>query len=277
MCDEQQSPQSLRRRSLLRAAGALAVAPSALALTALPTQAAASTYIGSGSYRVHTTKRTGYRAYGQGHIGTHTGPYQWGYNDGFLPICNAWADTYGSVLLFMTGGQTKAAWFGCITVYGGTGSSNHVQGNAFDVTAVYHTNGAFVDCNYSHFAHAGVTHNRRYAGLAWSARKHMPEVGIVGTQSSHSNHIHAGRYKNGSASLLLTKTTWDAYLVQYSCKAFMGVPIAIDGAWGPQTTSYYNELVRRLGLSARNPFGVTKDAQDLAHMLAAYGVVGAAI
>jgi hypothetical protein len=271
---------TISRRTLLGGAAAVALTPALATATATPALAAITqSRLGNGGYRVPTTRRTGYTPYGAGHIGTHTGEVNWTYNDGFYPICNAWIDSYHSILRWQTGGAVGIWFVGLITVTGGSGSSNHVAGNAVDITAIYHTDGNFADCNYSHFGHAGAVHNRRYAALAWSARKHMPEVGIVGTESSHSNHVHAGRYKNGSASLLLSHfgRSWDAWLVQYTCKVFMGAPIALDGNWGNQTETYYLELMRRLGYAGRNPFGSTAHLQDLAHTITAYGVIGAAI
>jgi hypothetical protein len=90
--------------------------------------------------------------------------------------------------------------------------------------------------------------------------------------------MHFGRYKNGSTSLLLSHygRNWDAWLVQYSCKAFLGVPISVDGNWGPQTETSFNQLMARLGMAGRNPFGSTAHVRDLAHTLAAYGSVAAA-
>lgn len=263
----------LSRRGALRGGMALAAGAAVTVGMAAPAAAAVTRNAIGYAYHVPTRGRTGYN----GQLGVHPSVTSYTYNNDFYVICAQWADTYGSVLKYMTAGSVTTSWFGCIGVTGGSGSSNHVTGNAFDCTAVQHTNGEFVDCNYSHQSGAGVVNNRRYAGLAWSGRKHMPEVGIVGTEPKHFNHIHFGRYKNGSASLLLTQTAWDAWLVQYSCKAFMGVPIALDGQWGSQTTGYYNELMRRLGLSGRNPFGSTADLQSLAHTLTAKGVVGQAV
>ena len=143
-------------------------------------------------------------------------------------------------------------------------SGNHGTGNAFDLTYVQHSNVDFVDADYSHRASAGLTHNRRYAGLAWATRKHLPEVGIVGSDPTHSNHIHAGRYKNGSASLLLSHygTSWDAYLMQYACNAFMSWGLAYDGDWGSQTEAAYLELMRRLGLPATGGSSHSARSQD---------------
>lgn len=272
--------RGLTRRTVLKLGSVAAASPVLGVVGASPALASTSqSRVGSGGYRVPTTLRNGFAPYGSGSIGTHTGEYAFTYNDGFYPLCNAWADTYHSILRWQTAGAVGVWFFGCIGVTGGSGSSNHVQGNAFDMTAVYHLDGNFVDCNYSHYSYAGVTHNRRYAGLAWATRKHLPEVGIVGTHPTHGNHFHAGRYKNGSSSLLLSHfgRSWDAWLVQYSCKAFMGVPIALDGNWGNQTETYYQQLMGRLGMSGRNPFGSTRDLQDLAHTLCAYGVIAAPI
>jgi hypothetical protein len=260
--------------------GAAAAAATLLGVGGAAPAVAATTQsrIGINATRVPTCYRTGYAAYGSGSISTYRGETAFTYNDTFYGLCNAWADTYGSILAWMTGGATRVWFFGCagVTV---NKPGNHGTGNAFDCTGVYHTSGDFVCGNYSHRSYAGVVHNRRYAGLAWAARKHVPEVGIVGTDSSHANHMHFGRYKNGSTSLLLSHygRSWDAWLVQYSCKAFLGVPIALDGDWGPQTETYFQQLLARLGMSGRNPFGVTAHVQDLAHMLTAYGVVGAAL
>lgn len=224
------------------------------------------------------SRPTRYRTAYNGQLGVHPKVTAFTYNNDFFVTCANWADTYGGVLKFMTSGRVDSSWFGCAGVGGGTNpNSNHYRGNAFDCTAVYHTDGGYVDCNYSHTAGAGVVNNRKYAALAWSGRKYMPEVGIVGSEPRHSNHIHFGRYKNGSGSLLLTRTAWDARLVQYTCKAFMGVPIAVDGQWGSQTTGYYNQLMSRMGMSGRNPFGSTAHLQDLAHMITARGVVGLTI
>lgn len=230
--------------------------------------------VGTGGYRIPTTRRTGYN----GLIGTHTGQTYWTYDEGFYLICLNWIDTYHSILQYVTAGSVKAWFVGYITVLAtDDSSSNHYRGNAVDITALYHLNGDFVDCNYSHRQEAGIRHNRRYAGLGWSARKHMPEVGIVGSDSSHSNHIHAGRFNpppNGSSSLVLRRSPWDAWLMQYTCKVFMGVPIALDGDWGNQTEWYYTDLMNRLGLNPAAPFNNTRALQDLAHTLTARGLVG---
>ena len=257
------------RRAALRGGLALLGGAGASVVLAAPAMASvASSRIGYG-YSVPTRYRSGWN----GQLGSHPQVTSFTYNNDFFVICAYWADTYGSVLRYMTSGGVGSSWFGCVGVTGNK-PGNHGTGNAFDCSAVYHTDGSFVDCNYSHTAGAGVVNNRRYAALAWSGRKYMPEVGVVGTEPSHSNHIHFGRYKNGSGSLLLSKTAWDAWLMQYSLKAFMGVPIALDGQWGSQTTGYYNQLMTRLGMSGRNPFGSTADLQDLAHMLTAKGVAG---
>lgn len=278
MSRDSYQPQ-LDRRNLLKAGLIATAAPAMVLGTAESAHAALTKYstIGTGGYAVPTRLRTGWN----GLIGVHPANYTFTYEDAFHTLCNNWADTYHSILLWMTAGAIGTSWFGATGVYnsGAAPGSNHRTGNAFDLTAVYHTNGAFVDCNYSHLSSAGTTHNRRYAGLAWATRKHCPEVGIVGSASSHSNHIHVGRYKNGSSSLLLSHfgRSWDAWLVQYSCKAFMGVPIAVDGNWGNQTETYYNTLMSRLGLTASGPFSSTTALQNLAHTLCAKGVVAAAI
>lgn len=268
------SGTGLTRRAALRGGLVLLGGAGASVVAAAPAMANVQfSSIGYG-YPAPTRRRTGYN----GLLGTHPSVSSFSYNNDFFVICAYWADTYGSVLRYMTSGGVGTSWFGCIGVGGSKPGSNHDKGNAFDCTAVYHTDGGYVDCNYSHRADAGVVNNRRYAALAWSGRKHMPEVGIVGSDPSHGNHIHFGRYKNGSPSLLLSRPsnrkTWDAWLMQYSLKAFMGVPIAVDGRWGSQTTGYYNQLMARLGMSGRDPFGSTAHLQDLAHMLTAKGVVG---
>lgn len=265
-------PLAISRRGALRGGAVLAAGAVTTFGVAAPASAAVTRNTIGYYYNVPTRYRSGWN----GSLGSHPSVTSFTYNDTFYTICAQWADTYGSVLKYMTAGAVTSSWFGCVGVTVNK-PGNHGTGNAFDCSAVYHTNGSYVDCNYSHTSGAGVVNNRKYAGLAWSGRKHMPEVGIVGTESSHSNHIHFGRYKNGSSSLLLTTGSWDAWLVQYSCKAFMGVSIALDGQWGSQTTGHFNELKRRLGMSARNPFGSTTDLQDLAHTLTARGVAGQAI
>lgn len=264
----------LGRRTLLKG-GTVLAATAALGGGLTGTAHALSGYsrLGNGGYQVPTTLRTGFAPYGAGSVGTHTGEHAFSYDDWFHVLCDSWIDTYNSVLLWQTAGAVRVWFVGSAGVYVPK-PGNHGSGNAIDVTAVYHSDGSFADNNYSHLAHAGVAHNRRYAALAWSGRKHLPEVGIVGTEASHANHVHLGRYKNGSSSLLLTRSSWDAWLVQYTCWALLGVPIARDGRWGSQTESYYRTLMSRLGMGGRDPFGSTADLQDLAHTLTAYGVIG---
>jgi hypothetical protein len=283
MSDDQQSASHrFDRRMLLKASAAVAGTTAVLGVAnATPANAHGElilrSQVGASGYVNPTRYRTAYTAYGQGSIGVHPSVTSFYYNPTFYNICGNWVATYESVMLWQTGGNTSVSWIGCAGVHVDNGASNHTYGNAFDLTHVRQSNGGWVDCNYSHRSYAGVGNNRRYAGLAWSMRKHMPEVGIVGSDSSHANHIHGGRYKNGSASLLLTKGEWDTWLMQYACKAFMGVPIALDGIWGPQTQGYYNELKRRLGISSYDPFTNVSHLQSMAHMLVAHGVIAAAI
>jgi hypothetical protein len=261
---------TISRRGALRGGMVLAASAATTVGVVSPASAAVSrSRIGYG-YHVPTHLRTGYDGNG---VGVHGGETPFTYDDGFYVTCAEWADTYGSVLAYMTAGAVTSAWFGCIGVTVSK-PGNHGAGKAFDCSASYHTDGGFVDCNTAHLPGAGVVANRNYAGLAWSGRKHMPEVGIVGTDSSHSNHIHFGAVKNGSTAVQLDTGPWDAWLVQYSCQAFMGVPIAVDGQWGAQTQGYFDELLGRLGMAGRNPFASATDLQDLAHTLTAKGLVG---
>ena len=274
-----QHGREFSRRTLLKGSALVAATAAVGAGLTGTAQAASYSRIGTGDYSVPTTYRTGFTPYGGGSIGTHTGEFAFPYDDWFHVICDSWIDTYTSILRWQTAGAVGVWFVGSVGVGGSKPGSNHDSGNAIDVSAIYHTDGNFVDNNYSHRSYAGVADNRKYAALAWSGRKHMPETGIVGSDSSHSNHIHFGRYKNGSASLLLSHygSSWDAHLVQYTCKAFMGSPIALDGNWGNQTETYYRQLMSRLGMAGRSPFGSTTDLQDLAHTLTAYGVIAAAI
>lgn len=269
----------LSRRTLLRGGALLATTAAVGAGLAGTAHAGSYSRIGTGGYAVPTTLRTGFRAYGAGSIGTHTGERAFGYDDWFHLLCDQWLESYHSILRWQTAGTVGVASVGCVGVTVNKPGSNHQTGNAFDLSAIQHTDGGFVDANYSHRGHAGAVHNRWYAAMAWSGRKHLPEVGIVGTGAAHDNHVHLGRFKNGSASLLLSHwgRSWDAWLVQYSCRAFMGAPIAVDGNWGNQTEGWFRELLRRLGRGGSNPHGSVADLQDVAHTLTAYGVVGAGI
>lgn len=264
------------RRTLLKGAAVAAAVPAALLATSSPSAAALTRYwtIGTGIDAVYTRKRE--EVNGQY---VHVTNHNFEYNPSFHDICNLWANTYGSVLRYMTGGVTEVDWFGCIGVYANK-SGSHGTGDAFDLTYVRHTSGTWTDANYSHQAAAGIAHNRRYAGIAWATRKWLAEVGIVKSDPTHTNHIHAGRYKNGSSSLLLDKKQWDTLLVQYACNAFTGAGIAFDGQWGNQTNGAYTELMRRLRLPATgtgSPFSSVTGLQNLAHALAAYGSIGAAV
>ena len=266
------------RRTLLKGAVVAAAVPAAVLGTASPSHAALTYYstIGTGSDVVNTRLR---ELSGGNYVHVKNKSFQ--YDPGFHTICNSWANTYGSILRYVTSGTVKTSWFGCIGVYTAK-PGNHGAGNAFDLTFAQHSNGVSVDANYSHKSTSGLTHNRRYAGLAWATRKHCPEVGIVGSDPTHTNHIHAGRYKNGSSSLLLSHfgTSWDAFLVQYACNAFMSRGLVYDGDWGNQTEAGYVELMRRLGLPASgssSPFSSTTGLQNLAHTLCARGITASAI
>jgi hypothetical protein len=278
--DKQSNGHQLDRRTLLKGSVAAAGAAMLGGATAIPGRAhgrlISRSSVGASGYVNATRRRTAYQAFRRGQIGTHPALSSFSYNPTFYRICGSWVATFESVLLWQSAGRISVSWIGCAGVHADT-STNHSNGNAFDLTHVRYSTGGFIDCNWSHYGHAGIGNNRRYAGLAWSMRKHMPEVGIVGSEPRHANHIHGGRIKNGSGSLLLSKTEWDAWLMQYTCKAFMGVPIVLDGDWGPQTDRYFNELKRRLGIRSYNPFGNVSHLQSMAHILVARGVSAARI
>jgi hypothetical protein len=195
----------------------------------------------------------------------------------FHSTCDAWANYFDLMSVRHFSSTIRLAWVGT----GGVGGprpdnpdSNHVTGNAIDLTAMYYTNGGYIDCYFSHQSHASVTHQRWYVGLAWSGRRYFPELGIVGTGANHVNHIHLGRYKNGSGSILLSRTSWDTWLVQRTCKVMLLANITQDGVWGSQTESYFRTLMSRLGLSGYNPFGDAAHLRLLADRIVARGLAG---
>ncbi|MGL5809133.1 MAG: hypothetical protein ACRCYQ_04225, partial [Nocardioides sp.] len=91
------------------------------------TEAQALTYystIGTGPYEAPTRLR---EASGQAYV--HPNNYSFRYNESFHTICNAWADTYGSIMRWMTGGAVGTTWFGCIGTYANKPGS-HGTGDA---------------------------------------------------------------------------------------------------------------------------------------------------
>lgn len=139
---------------------------------------------------------------------------------------------------------------------------------------MYWSNGGYVDNYFSHQSGAGWAHNRWYVALAWAGRRYFPELGIVGTGGGHENHIHMGRWKNGSASILLSRTSWDTWLVQYTCKVMTGSTLTLDGQWGTQTQTAFNTLLSRLGLTGYNPFVYASNLYAIADRLVARAIAG---
>jgi len=223
--------------------------------------------------------RTSYQTSGGRTIGLHsTAPNQtFLFDPYFHSTCDSWANYFHSMSVQHFSSTIRLAWVGTAGVGGYKPGSNHHTGNAFDLTAMYYNNGGYIDCYFSHQSYAPVTHQRWYIGLAWSGRRFFPELGIVGTGGGHDNHIHLGRYKNNSSSILLSRTTWDTWLVQRTCKVMMLANIALDGQWGSQTESHYRTLMGRLGLSGYDPFTNASHLRTMADRIVARGLAGLTI
>lgn len=271
------SRAGLSRRRVLTgglALGAAMVAGGAGAGTAAAGIAAISSYSSIGTNpRLPMRRRTSWQTVGGRTIGYHSpaAGQSFGFDTTFHSMCDSWVNYTSTMWGRFSGTGTRPAWVGTAGVYVNK-PGNHGTGNAFDLTALYFANGGYIDCYYSHQWSAPANHQRWYLGLAWCGRRFFPELGIVGTGGGHDNHIHLGRYKNGSASLLFSKTAWDTWLMQRTCRVLMQVNIALDGRWGSQTESYYRTLMSRLGLGGYNPFGNMSHFASMVYAIAARGM-----
>jgi hypothetical protein len=267
------SPRNdLSRRSVL--AGGLALAATGFGGGLAPAGAAEinlTSFNRIGSWQMRY--RTGYHVVGGRQIGLHrtTANQAFLFDPTFHTMCDSWTSYYNTMSLRHFSSTARIAWFGTAGVYVNK-PGNHGTGNAFDLTAVYFSNGGYIDCLYSY--QGVVAHRRWYIGLAWTARRFFPELGIVGSDASHANHVHLGRFKNGSSSVLLTRGPWDTWLVQRTCQVLMQVNIAIDGQWGTQTENFYRTLMSRLGLGGYNPFGNVTHLRTMADRIVAAGLAG---
>lgn len=199
-------------------------------------------YIGSTAWELR--HRTGYASNGTGvHGGRHTHTF----NEGFWNQCDDFAEDYNYYT--STYGSKPVDWFGDIGIVACKANSWHACGRAFDLTAVYFTDGGYVDCNRSW--RWGLTHKRRYLGLAAQLRREFGTVLTAWYNTAHKNHIH---FDNGSAfTVIRTSYRSDTTLVQASCNYLDSAGLSIDGVWGPRTEAAYQNLLRAFHLQCYDP------------------------
>lgn len=269
---------TLGRRQLM-AAGLTVAAATAVGGTVgvKPAQAALASYSRIGrSTTWPLRRRTGIGTVNGRAINLHNSGQSFQFDTTFKTMCDTWVTYFNAQWTTFTSSTVKLAWIGCSHVFRDfPATSNHRTGNAMDLTAMYFNNGGYIDCNYSHRSFAPHTHQSWYIGLAWTGRRFFPELGIVGTGTSHAWHIHMGRFVGGSSSVLLRRNgSWDAHLVQRACRVLMQVNIAVDGNWGSQTDHYFQILLSRLGLSGTNPFGNQTHFAQLVYGISARALAG---
>ena len=150
----------------------------------------------------------------------------------------------------------------------------HKEGRAIDITAiraVHSFNSSIwwhLDMNVAWRTAAPLKDRRRYLAAACTLRMNFGTVITAWyTDTLHDNHIHAGNLERSLGPIDSSEGT-DTSLIQAACNYLDGASIAIDGAWGSQTTAAYDNLLDALCWDGSNPRTTTTGAVSFLEALA---------
>lgn len=114
----------------------------------------------------------------------------------------------------------------------------HGLGTAIDIDEVK-WNGAWCQPYYQHHASPDLATRRRYLALDATTRRRFRWVLNGWYNAAHADHIHA----DWAAIPVVcgTGSSSDTKFVQAICNNFIGTSMPIDGVWGPQTQSGFDQ------------------------------------
>lgn len=136
------------------------------------------------------------------------------------------------------------------------GSGAHDNGQGFDLSRIYARSGdkrtEVFSARYDNWSAAdrqGRTGRRRlYWATAAGAHYHFRHVLTYPYNAAHHNHIHIDNLRSGSRnSIFVTGSEAQVKHVQACSSYIWGMPTAVDGVWGPQTSRNSRRVLTRIG------------------------------
>jgi len=115
----------------------------------------------------------------------------------------------------------------------------HGLGRAFDLDALFWPGRDFITLRYP-------TDQRFYLGVEAVLRRHFGTVLSFLYNADHHDHLHLG---DGTEPTFINSSRSRMLFVQAALTHVMGIPIALDGAYGPDTDHAIHKAFDKIGLS----------------------------
>ena len=180
--------------------------------------------------------------------------YYWRSNRGNTTTRN-WQVTqafYDSLVLWARDLRSLSSAYGGISYLVSAGfyvnkPGEHGTGTAMDLDHVRWSGGQTISPLDRHHASGTVATRRRYLAVDAVCRRRFRFVLDGWYNAAHEDHIHSDF--GGLPVRCVTGSESDTKFVQALCNNFMSSGLAVDGIWGPLTTSAFNTAKSRLGVT----------------------------
>lgn len=143
------------------------------------------------------------------------------------------------------------SWYGSMTRIITAGAyvnkpGAHGQGRAWDIDGIRWSN---TSCwpYYGHHASSTLSIRRRYLGLNAFCQRQFKYVLSGWYNAAHEDHIHVDNV--GGGRVLRKDYSSDVVFIQAMCNDLMGVSLAVDGVYGPNTDYWYRESKDRANVT----------------------------
>ncbi|QFZ19410.1 extensin family protein [Saccharothrix syringae] len=180
--------------------------------------------------------------------------YYWRSSRGDTTLRNwqATQEFYDSLVLWIRDLRSLSSAYGSITYLVSAGfyvnkPGEHGAGTAMDLDHVRWSGGQ--TCSPLDREHASGTQatRRRYLAVDAVCRRRFRYVLDGWYNADHADHIHSDF--GGLPARCVTGSESDTKFVQSLCNNFMNSGLAVDGIWGPLTTSAFTTAKSRLGVT----------------------------
>jgi hypothetical protein len=201
--------------------------------------------------------------------------YYWRSNRGNTTARN-WQATdafYNALVAWIRDLRSLSSSYGSISYVVSAGfyvdkAGQHGAGTAMDLDHVRWSNGNVTSPLDQHHASGTAALRKRYLATEAVCRRRFRYVLDGWYNADHRDHIHADF--GGMPVRVLKDSEADTKFVQGTCNNFRGSGLAIDGIWGPATTSAFNGLKSALGVTG-DPHTSTSVWQGMLSKIATKG------
>ncbi|MEU5692926.1 extensin family protein [Actinosynnema sp. NPDC020468] len=148
--------------------------------------------------------------------------------------------------------RSLSAGYGTITYLVSAGfyvnkTGQHGEGTAMDLDHVRWSGGTVSSPLDHHHASTDLAVRRRYLAVDAVCRRRFRYVLDGWYNADHADHIHSDF--GGLPVRCLTSSEADTKFVQSLCNDFQSSGLAVDGIWGPKTTTAFDAAKAKLGVT----------------------------